>query len=60
MDKDNQRPTLESENPKTQSKTALNNTIANSCNLYVIYTNAGNLIKACVCYFLSSFYFFIK
>ena len=37
MDKDNQRPTVESENPKTQSKTTLNNTSANSCNLCYLY-----------------------
>ena len=41
----NQKPTLGSENPKTQSKTTLNNSSANSCNLSVIYTNADNLIN---------------
>ena len=41
----NQRPTLGSENPKTQSKTTLNNSSANSCNLCGMYTNAENLIN---------------
>ena len=37
MDVHNQRPTLGSENPKTQSKTTLNNSRANSCNLCYVY-----------------------
>ena len=41
----NQRPTLESENPKTQSKTTLNNSNVNSCSLYVMYANYDNLIN---------------
>ena len=45
MDVHNQRSTLGSENPKTQSKATLNNSSAYSHNLYVIYTNAGNLIN---------------
>ena len=38
----NQSPTLGSENPKTQSKTTLNNS---SANLSVVYTNPDNLIN---------------
>ena len=45
IDVHNQRPTLRSENHKTQSKTTLNNSSANSCNLSVMYTNADNLIN---------------
>ena len=41
----NQMPTPGSENPKTQSKTTLNNSSANSCSLSVMYANADNLIK---------------
>ena len=41
----NQSPTLGSENPKRQSKTTLNISNANLCNLSVMYTNADNLIN---------------
>ena len=40
-----QRPILGSENSETQSKTAINNSSANSCHLSVMYTNADNLIN---------------
>ena len=41
----NQWPTLGSENTKTQSKTTLNNSVANSCSLSVMYTNTDNVIN---------------
>ena len=45
MDVHNQRPTLGSENPKTQSKITLNNLSVNSCNLSVMHTGGDNLIN---------------
>ena len=45
MNVHNKRPTMGSENHKTQSKTTLNNLSVNSCNLSVMYTNADNLIN---------------
>ena len=45
MDVHNQRPTLGSENPRTQSKTTLNNLSANPCYFSVMHTNADNLIN---------------
>ena len=45
MDVHNQRSMPGPENSKTQSKTTLNNSNANSCNLSVMYANADNLIN---------------
>ena len=43
MDVHKQRPTLESENPETQSKRTLNYSSANSCNLSIMYINAEKM-----------------
>ena len=45
MDVYNEKPTLRFENPKTQCKITLNNSSANSSNLFVRYTNADNVLN---------------